>query len=79
MLENIRGTIGKGMELTAIYLLACASSIASIRKADECKSLGSLCVSVAGKEDSGDAAKSFEQIAEFLLLGQLGYLFITRC
>lgn len=60
--------------LTSVHLLAGARCIASVCKTDKCESLGSLCISVAGKEDSGDAAESFEEIAEFLLLGQFRYL-----
>lgn len=77
LVEAGRGKIGE--ERTAIHLLAGARSIAAICETDESEALGSLGLSVSGKEDSGDAAEAFEQIAEFSFFRQLGnLLFVVR-
>jgi hypothetical protein len=49
----------------AIHFFASTSSIGPICKADESEALGSLGFPVSGKEDSGDATETLEQIPKF--------------
>jgi hypothetical protein len=60
--------------LTAIHLLASAGSIASVRKADKCKSFGLLRFSVSRQEDPDNAPEPFEQVPELLLFRQFAHL-----
>lgn len=58
----------------AIHFLASACGVAAICETDESEALGSLGLSVSGKEDSGDAAEALEQIAKFSFFRQLGHV-----
>lgn len=63
---------------TAIHLLASKFCVATIRIADESKALGPLGFPVPGKEDSGNATETLEEIPQLVLLCQLADLFAEK-
>lgn len=59
---------------TAVQLVASTLCICTIGVGDEGKALGSLCLSVPGKENSGDTTEPLEEIPQLLFLCQLADL-----